>query len=89
MRKSDIVAAIADIADISSRQADDALAATLENITNALARGDNVTLVGFGTFTVKHRAARTGRNPQNGEAINIAASNLVSFKPGKVFKQSL
>lgn len=89
MRKNDLVTAVADIADISSKEADDAVSSLFEQLTNALARGESVNLVGFGGFAVKHRAARTGRNPRTGEAMEIAASNQVQFKPGKFLKDSL
>jgi len=89
MRKPELVAAISDIADLSEREADNALSAAIEQITNALARGETITLVGFGTFAVKNRAARTGRNPKTGQEINISASNQISFKPGKSFKDAL
>ncbi len=89
MRKSDLVSAVADIADISSVQADDAVSAMFEHITNALARGDAINLVGFGSFTVKHRKARKGRNPKTGEEITIEACNQLQFKPGKHLKDAL
>lgn len=89
MRKSDLVSAVADISDISLNEADNAVSSLFEHITNALARDESVSLVGFGNFTVKQRAARTGRNPQTGEAMHIAASNQVHFKPGKAFKDAL
>lgn len=89
MRKSELVAAVADIADIPHNQADDAVSAIFEHITNALARGENVGLVGFASFVVKERAAREGRNPKTGEAIAIAAHNHVQFKPGKALKDAL
>ncbi len=87
MRKSDLVDAVVNIADLSSREADDAVSSALEQITNALARGDSLNLVGFGSFTVKSRAARNGRNPQTGEEIQIAASKQVLFRPGKALKE--
>lgn len=89
MRKSDLVDAVADIADLPERKADDAVSSAIEHITNALARGDSLSLVGFGSFSVKTRAARTGRNPQTGEEIQIAASKQVLFKPGKAFKEHI
>lgn len=89
MRKSDLVSAVADIADLSPREADDAVSSALEHITNALARGETLNLVGFGSFTVKTRAARTGRNPKTGDPIDIAASKQVSFKAGKSLKDTL
>ena len=89
MRKSDLVAAVADIADLSSRKADDAVSSTLEHIANALARGESLNLVGFGSFTVKKRSARTGRNPKTGDKITIAASNQITFRPGKILKENI
>ncbi|VUD69074.1 DNA-binding protein HU [Thalassocella blandensis] len=87
MKKSDLVEAVADIADLPSRKADDAVSSVFEQITNALARGENLNLVGFGSFTVKSRSARTGRNPQTGEEIQISASKQVLFRPGKALKE--
>ncbi len=89
MNKSDIVAAVKEAADLTSAQADEAVASTFEHITNALARGESLSLVGFGSFVVRARAARAGRNPQTGEAIAIAASNSVGFKPGKALKEQV
>ena len=89
MRKSDIIHEIVNAVDISPRAADDALAATLEHITNALARGESVQLSGLGSFVVKARAKRSGRNPQTGETMTIAASNQVQFKPGKYLKEQV
>lgn len=87
MNKSDIVTAVKEAAELSTAQADEAVASAFEHITNALARGDSISLVGFGSFVVRPRAARAGRNPQTGEAIAIAASNNVGFKPGKGLKE--
>ncbi len=89
MRKSDIAAQIADQADIPLNKATDVLSAILDEITNALSREESVTLIGFGTFEPRHRNARIGKNPRTGEAIQIAASNTVGFKPGKALKESL
>lgn len=89
MRKSDIIHEIANTTGISPRDADDVLAATLEHITNALARNETVQLSGLGSFIVKARAARSGRNPKTGEAMTIAASNQVQFKPGKHLKETV
>ena len=83
MNKGDLINKIADSADITKAQATEALNAVLEGIGEALDSGDKVTLVGFGTFSVSRRDARTGRNPQTGETIKIAAKNVVKFKPGK------
>jgi DNA-binding protein HU-beta len=86
MNKADLIDAVADSADISKAAAGRALDSTLAAITKALKKGDSVTLVGFGTFTVRKRNARTGRNPRTGEAIKIKASKVPGFKPGKALK---
>ncbi|MBV6652623.1 MAG: HU family DNA-binding protein [Phaeodactylibacter sp.] len=83
MNKGDLINKIADSANLSKAQATDALNAVLDGITDSLKGGDKVTLIGFGTFSVSHREARSGRNPQTGETIQIAAKNVVKFKPGK------
>jgi len=74
---------------LSKTDAGKALDATITSITEALKSGDTVTLVGFGTFNVKERAARTGRNPQTGAALEIKASKVPSFKAGKGLKDSV
>ncbi|EPV8686638.1 HU family DNA-binding protein [Pseudomonas aeruginosa] len=89
VNKSELIEAIAASADIPKATAGRALDAVIESVTNALAAGDSVTLVGFGTFAVKERAARTGRNPQTGKAINIAAAKIPGFKAGKALKDAL
>jgi len=80
---------IADSAGITKGQAEDALNAVLDGITDALKSDDTVTLIGFGSFSVSHRAARAGRNPQTGETIQIAAKNLAKFKAGKKLTDAL
>lgn len=89
MRKPDLAAFIADQADIPAKQANDVLAAILDAITDALSRKESVTLIGFGTFEPRHRPARSGKNPATGEALTIAASNTVGFKPGKALRDAL
>lgn len=89
MNKSELVDAIAASADISKAAAGRALDAVTDAITGALKEGDQVALVGFGTFLVKERAARTGRNPQTGQPIEIAAANIPTFKPGKALKDAV
>ena len=89
MNKSDLIDAVADSADISKAAAGRALDGALAAITKALKKGDSVTLVGFGTFTVRKRNARTGRNPRTGEAIKIKASTVPGFKPGKALKDAI
>ncbi len=89
MNKSELIDAIADSADISKAAAGRAVDAFVESITGALKSGDQVTLIGFGTFSVKDRAARTGRNPQTGQEIQIAAAKIPSFKAGKGLKDAV
>jgi len=82
MNKSDLVASMAAAADISKAAAEKSLNGALGAITAALKKGDKVTLVGFGTFSVTKRAARTGRNPQTGKSIKIKAKKVTKFKAG-------
>ena len=89
MNKSELVDAIAAGADITKAAAARALDTAVETITKAVAAGDSVTLVGFGTFLVKDRAERTGRNPQTGKEIKIAASKVPGFKAGKGLKDAV
>lgn len=89
MNKSELIDAIAASADITKADAGRALDAAVDAITKALKAGDQVTLVGFGTFLVKERAARTGRNPQTGKEISIAASKVPGFKAGKGLKDAV
>ncbi|BAU57220.1 HU family DNA-binding protein [Halorhodospira halochloris] len=89
MNKSELIEAVADSADLSKAAASRAVDAMVESITDALKEGDQVTLVGFGTFSVRERAARTGRNPQTGETIEIPASKVPGFKPGKALKDAV
>ena len=86
MKKQELVAAIAQEAEISKKDADKALAAAINAISKALADGDKIQLVGFGTFEVRERAARTGKNPRTGEMIKIDASKVPAFKAGKALK---
>ncbi len=89
MNKTEFTDAVADAASLSKADAGRAVEAVISSITKALKRGDSVTLVGFGTFEVRKRGARTGRNPRTGETINIAASNNPAFKAGKGLKDSV
>lgn len=89
MNKSELIDAIAESADLPKAVAGRALDAVIESVTNALKAGDTVTLVGFGAFSVKDRAARTGRNPQTGKAISIAAAKNPVFKAGKALKDAV
>jgi DNA-binding protein HU-beta len=83
MNKGDLINKIAEDAGLTKAQAGAALDAVVDGVASTLAKGDKLTLVGFGTFSVSKRAARKGRNPQTGKEINIAAKNVVKFKPGK------
>ena len=89
MNKGELVGKIAEKADLSKSQAQEALNAALDAIGDALKNDEKVTLIGFGTFSLNHRAAREGRNPQTGKTIQIAAKNLVKFKPGKELADSV
>ena len=89
MNKAELIDAVAEQADLSKASASNAVDAVFDVITGRLKASDSVTLVGFGTFTVKQRAARAGRNPQTGATIQIAASNLPAFKPGKALKDAV
>ena len=89
MRKPDLVSAVQNATGLSPREADEAVSSAIEHITNALARGESFSLLGFGSFTVKTRAARQGRNPQTGEPMEIAESRQVSFKAGKGLRDSI
>ncbi|WP_110665532.1 MULTISPECIES: nucleoid-associated protein HU-beta [Salinicola] len=89
MNKSELIEAIAASADIPKAAATRALDAMIESVADSLKKGDSVALVGFGTFSVKERAARTGRNPQTGKAIEISAAKVPSFKAGKALKDAV
>lgn len=89
MNKSELIKHIATQAGLSQAQATAALQAVETGVINTLANGDEVALVGFGTFKVNNRAARTGRNPKTGEELQIAASKVPTFKAGKAFKEAL
>ncbi|KFZ28726.1 MULTISPECIES: nucleoid-associated protein HU-beta [Pseudidiomarina] len=89
MNKSQLVDKIAEGAEISKAAAGRALDSFIEAVTDALKKGDSVQLVGFGTFAVRERSARTGRNPQTGQTIQIAAAKVPSFKAGKALKDSV
>ncbi len=86
MNKSELIADVALRADITKKDADAAVNAIVDSITHALENGDKVQLVGFGTFEVRTRGARTGRNPRNNEEISIPASKAPAFKAGKALK---
>jgi DNA-binding protein HU-beta len=89
MNKAELIDAIADSAELSKASATRALDSAIDSITKALKKGDTVTLVGFGTFSVRKRAARTGRNPRTGETIKIKASKVPGFKAGKALKDAI
>ena len=89
MNKAELIDEIADSADLSKASAGRALDAAIDTITKAMKKGDSVTIVGFGTFSVRKRAARNGRNPRTGETIKINAAKVPAFKPGKALKDTL
>ena len=89
MNKGEFVDAVAAKGDMSKAEASSAVDAVLDAVTEAMRQGDQITLVGFGTFLVRKREARTGRNPRTGEPLEIAASNVPSFKAGKALKDAV
>jgi DNA-binding protein HU-beta len=89
MNKTELVQAVADGAELTKASAQRAVESVLDAITKALAEGEAVVIPGFGTFGVGQRAARTGRNPQTGAALEIAASTVVKFKAGKGLKDAV
>ncbi|MBQ3471872.1 MAG: HU family DNA-binding protein [Clostridia bacterium] len=89
MNKTELVAAVAAKAELSNKDAEKAVAAVTASIGEALKKGDKVQLVGFGTFEVRKREARTGKNPRTGETIKIKASKVPAFKAGKALKDSV
>jgi DNA-binding protein HU-beta len=89
VNKAELIDAVAEGADLSKASASRAVDSFVAAVTGALQKGDQVALVGFGTFSVKARAARTGRNPRTGEAIQIKASNNPGFKAGKALKEAV
>ena len=89
MNKTDLIDAVAGDADVSKAEAARVVDAVIDSITRALKKGDTVTLVGFGTFQVRERAARSGRNPKTGETIKIDASKNPAFKAGKALKDAV
>ena len=89
MNKTELIAAIAEKAGVSKKDAEKVVNATFDVITASLADGDKVSLVGFGNFEVRERAAREGKNPQTGEKITIAASKVPAFKAGKALKDAV
>jgi DNA-binding protein HU-beta len=89
MNKAELVDAVAGAANLSKADATRAVDAVVDAITSALKKGQQVSVVGFGTFSVKHRSARSGRNPRTGDTINIAASNVPGFKAGKALRDAV
>ena len=89
MNKAELIHAVADAADVSKKDAEIVITAALDAITAALQEGEKVQLVGFGSFEVKARAARIGRNPKTKESIEIPASRVPVFKPGKALKDAV
>ncbi len=89
MNKGEFVAAIAESADMTKADAERAVEAVFNVVKKALKSGDSISLVGFGTFTVRKRAARTGRNPRTGDTIKIKASKVPAFKAGKALKDAI
>ncbi|MEE9397949.1 MAG: HU family DNA-binding protein [Methylococcales bacterium] len=89
MNKAELIDAISDSAGLTKADAGRALDGIITSVTDALAKGDSVSLIGFGTFAVKDRAERQGRNPQTGETITIKAAKIPSFKAGKALKDAV
>ena len=89
MNKTELIEAVVAKAGLTKKDADAAVKATFEAITEAMAKGDKVALVGFGNFEVRDRAERTGKNPQTGEEVKIAACKVPAFKAGKALKDAV
>ncbi|KJS00213.1 MAG: DNA-binding protein [Peptococcaceae bacterium BRH_c4a] len=89
MNKADLVSKVAEKTDFTKKDAEKAVSAVLASIEEALSGGEKVQLVGFGTFEIRERAARKGRNPQTGQEINIAAAKVPVFKAGKALRESV
>ncbi len=89
MNKTDLVNSVATQAELTKKDATAAVDALFETISNTLAKEEKIQLIGFGTFEVRERSARKGRNPQTGEEIDIAASKVPAFKPGKELKEAV
>lgn len=89
MNKQELVSAIAEKAGLTKADADKAVNAFVETVKDTMTKGDSLQLIGFGTFSVSERAARTGRNPQTGKEIQIAAKKVAKFKPGKALDEAI
>lgn len=89
MNKTELIAKVAELSELTKKDATKAVDAIFDSIAGALQEGDKVQLIGFGNFEVRERSARKGRNPQTGEEIEIAASKVPAFKPGKALKDAI
>lgn len=89
MNKAELISNVAEKTDLSKKEAEKAVSAVLASIEEAMAKGDKVQLVGFGTFEIRERAARKGRNPQTGDEISIAAARVPVFKAGKALRDAV
>ncbi|MER2169925.1 MAG: HU family DNA-binding protein [Psychrobacillus psychrodurans] len=89
MKKAELIDAVATKSELTKQDTKKAVDALFETISNTLANEEKIQLIGFGTFEVRERAARTGRNPQTGEEMTISASKVPAFKPGKELKEAL
>jgi DNA-binding protein HU-beta len=89
MNKTELINSVSEATELSKKDSTKAVDAVFDTIQNALANGDKVSLIGFGNFEVRERGARKGRNPQTGEEIEISASKIPAFKPGKILKQAV
>jgi len=89
MNKTELVTKVAEMTELTKKDATKAVDAVFESISEALQEGDKVQIIGFGNFEVRERAARKGRNPQTGEEIEISASKVPAFKPGKALKEGI
>lgn len=89
MNKIELINAVAEKADLSKKDAEKAMETLLETISNTLSKEEKIQVIGFGTFEVRERPARTGRNPQTGEKIQIPASKVSTFKPGKELREAV
>lgn len=87
MNKAELIAQVAEKSDLTKKDAEKAVSALIETVEEALVKGDRVQLVGFGTFEIRERAARKGRNPQTGQEIDIAATRVPVFKAGKSLRE--
>jgi len=89
MNKTELINSVAEATELSKKDATKAVDAVFASIQDSLSKGEKVSLIGFGNFEVRERAARKGRNPQTGEEIDIAASKVPAFKPGKALKDAV